>query len=903
MEFPHSWRRLVALGVRSLLAAMVLVLWVGASQAVQAADIEVNSVSDNTLDDEFCTLREAIMHAQGSGNGDCTVGDSGADRIAFAPGLGASPVITLTAGQLPLIESELTISGTVTVDANQLSRHFQITSTGALTLDGLILVNGKVGNTAGNNETGGAIYNAGGRLTLINTDILSNTAYRGGGFYSIGGQVSVSGGKIAGNTAGNIGGGFANYEGSGQVTLTNTLILSNTADGYGGGFYNWGQVTLISARILSNTSFNWGGGFYNYYGGQVTLTNTLILSNTARYGGGFYNESGQVSVNGGKIAGNTGDGYGGGFYNYYGSQVTLTNTLILSNTATNQGGGFYNEDGGEVTVSQSCIVGNSDVAVVDEGAGSTDARHNWWGAPTGPSINGPGYGDSVSKDVVFAPFLTAAPEGCPELAVPLELHKAVTPVGVLLPGQPVSYTLVVSNTSELTLTDVSLVDQVPAGFAVQETIPPAQEGPSWSLGELGPGEVVTVEVRGVVSSTLSSDRTITNTAVLSSPVLAEPVTSEAHSPVEVSRLSWAASSASALESSGSLSLSVQLQPVNPYATVTVVYASQDGSAIAGSDYLTASGVLTFAPGVSEQVVMVTLVDDEQLEATEHFTLTLSNPQGASLDLAQVGVEVLDDDSGLSVGPSELAQLEGNSGSTLYRYVLTRTGYLTREAAVSYTVTGGAGVDGNDITVGQPLSGTVAWAVDEITQTLVITVAGDTLLEADEVFTVTLSNPQGAQLLNDTATGVIVNDDQASLRVEVENPAQAAAVGQVSAVTFTVSLSGSVDVSVTVDYATQDGTATAGEDYSPVSGTLPFSGQSGEIRPVVVAVNPERSGQPAEHFSLVLSNVQAQGRSVTLVNQGVAGVTLPDVPGTPEEPQEPEEPGETEQRLFLPVIQP
>src|SRR5690554_4226489 len=123
MEFPHSWRRLVALGMRSLLAAMVLVLWMDATQAAQAANIEVDSVADNTMSDSACTLREAILHAQGSGNGDCAPGDSGADTITFAPSLGTSPKITLDGEQLPLISSEITISGTVTVDAAGLSRH------------------------------------------------------------------------------------------------------------------------------------------------------------------------------------------------------------------------------------------------------------------------------------------------------------------------------------------------------------------------------------------------------------------------------------------------------------------------------------------------------------------------------------------------------------------------------------------------------------------------------------------------------------------------------------------------------------------------------------------------------------------------------------------------------------
>ncbi|HXF62773.1 MAG TPA: hypothetical protein VNK95_14210 [Caldilineaceae bacterium] len=85
----------------------------------------------------------------------------------------------------------------------------------------------------------------------------------------------------------------------------------------------------------------------------------------------------------------------------------------------------------------------------------------------------------------------------------------------------------------------------------------------------------------------------------------------------------------------------------------------------------------------------------------------------------------------------------------------------------------------------------------------------------------------------------------------------------------------------------------------MSSTLSFSGQSGQAQLVVVAVNPERRGQPAEQFSLVLSNVQAQGRAVTLLNQGTAGVTLPGAPTSLDPGEQP--PGL--RRLFLPYLQP
>ena len=65
--------------------------------------------------------------------------------------------------------------------------------------------------------------------------------------------------------------------------------------------------------------------------------------------------------------------------------------------------------------------------------------------------------------------------------------------------------------------------------------------------------------------------------------------------------------------------------------VTVDYATADGTATAGADYTAASGTLTFAPGETEQTVVVTILDDAHDEGDEAFTLTLSNPSGARIE--------------------------------------------------------------------------------------------------------------------------------------------------------------------------------------------------------------------------------------------------------------------------------
>ena len=65
-------------------------------------------------------------------------------------------------------------------------------------------------------------------------------------------------------------------------------------------------------------------------------------------------------------------------------------------------------------------------------------------------------------------------------------------------------------------------------------------------------------------------------------------------------------------------------------TVTVDYATADGTATAGADYTAASDTLTFAAGETAKTVSVTVLDDSHNEGTETMTLTLSNASGARI---------------------------------------------------------------------------------------------------------------------------------------------------------------------------------------------------------------------------------------------------------------------------------
>ncbi len=87
---------------------------------------------------------------------------------------------------------------------------------------------------------------------------------------------------------------------------------------------------------------------------------------------------------------------------------------------------------------------------------------------------------------------------------------------------------------------------------------------------------------------------------------------------------------------------VTLSPAGP-ATVTVRYATVNGSALAGSDYTAASGVLTFMPGQTSKTLTVNLRGDTGVEPDGTFTVKLSAPTGATLRDGQGLGTILNDD--------------------------------------------------------------------------------------------------------------------------------------------------------------------------------------------------------------------------------------------------------------------
>ena len=113
-------------------------------------------------------------------------------------------------------------------------------------------------------------------------------------------------------------------------------------------------------------------------------------------------------------------------------------------------------------------------------------------------------------------------------------------------------------------------------------------------------------------------------------------------------------------------------------------------------------------------------------------------------------------SGLpSVSIGDAVGAEGNSGSSDLGFTVSLSEASSDAVTVGYTTANGTATAGSDYTAN---SGTVSFAPGVISQQLNVAVLGDTAVESNETFTVTLSNPTGATLAAGAAIGTITNDD-------------------------------------------------------------------------------------------------------------------------------------------------
>lgn len=208
-------------------------------------------------------------------------------------------------------------------------------------------------------------------------------------------------------------------------------------------------------------------------------------------------------------------------------------------------------------------------------------------------------------------------------------------------------------------------------------------------------------------------------------------------------------------SAATLDFVINLSPVAS-ADVSVDYATSDGSAVAGSDYQSQSGSLIFAAGETSKAVSVPVIGDTQIESDESLSLTLSGvSENARIARAAASGVIVDDDlPGVSV--SDLSLSESNSP---FSFRVSLSDPLGEAVTLDYRTEAGTATGSDDF---QSVSGTLTIAAGEQQANIDVTVIDDSVVEADEQFSLQLSNiSANARLVNASASATILNDDAAA----------------------------------------------------------------------------------------------------------------------------------------------
>lgn len=195
--------------------------------------------------------------------------------VTFNCGIAPVSILTLAAFTVTNGES-VTVDGSalITLDAAEGHRLFSVQSGGALRLRNLNLIRGR-------SDGGGAIYNAG-NLTLDGVRITQSFAVGSGA----GGGVVIQNSALVANGAESIGGALSSQGGS--LAIENSTFEGNQADTFGA-LDIASDATLRNITVRGNTATGGCGGGIGVQTGQVTIADSLIITNSAAScGGGVY---------------------------------------------------------------------------------------------------------------------------------------------------------------------------------------------------------------------------------------------------------------------------------------------------------------------------------------------------------------------------------------------------------------------------------------------------------------------------------------------------------------------------------------------------------------------------------------------------------------------------------------
>ena len=317
-------------------------------------------------------------------------------------------------------------------------------------------------------------------------------------------------------------------------------------------------------------------------------------------------------------------------------------------------------------------------------------------------------------------------------------------------------------------------------------------------------------------------------------------------------LQFSAANYTVAEKGGTAMISVTRTGGN-LGAVSVNYTTLNGTATAGSDYVAASGTLNWADGdASPRNFAVTINDDALNEVNETVNLTLTNPTGGAVlgGLSSAALTITDDDPMPGLSISDVSKAEGDNGMTDFVFTVTLSAASGQNVFVDYVTADGTAHANSDFAF---LTGNLGIGAGTMSRDITVHVFGDTQFEPNETFFLNLSNPAGATITKSQGKGTIVNDDSSQAGTFAFSAGSYSANENGGQATVTVSRTGGSNGAVSVQYATSNGTAVVGSDYTSATGTLNWADGDTASKTFVVPINNDSLDEADETINLTLTN--------------------------------------------------
>ncbi len=782
------------------------------------------------------SLRAAVMEANAL---------DGDDTILLIPGtfkltIAGSGEDGSASGDLDVTIDSVTIIGSGTdqtfIDAAGLDRVFDVRPGATLSLKNLTLLGGRT-------LLGGGVLNQG-TLILENVVITDNTADFGGGIYNdlirstlIGALTSAdttmqvvnaaifptqvpfdvtidservritSIATVAGVSTFSISRGIngttaavhaavANVTLVGSASLSNVTITRNEARLQGGGLFNKSTLTLTNIDMLTNNSNSQGGGLFNQ--GTVTIVDTTFDGNSAAAtGGAIYNDAigggstSEIDITSSTLSNNDAGVKGGAIYNT--DLISALNSTISGNSAGSSGGGIFNTPHLDPAIAAT-VTANFDITNVTVVLNTTDSFG-------GGIVNVLGGQVSVRNTIVSGNIARKSDSDISGAFISRganfigDAGSSTGLVNFLLGDQVGSTTspfdavfAALADNGGATKTHALLEGSAAIGRGDNSGGEPIdQRGgirPTDTTADVGAFEIQAnrLSITNVTLIEGDTGSTLFNFAILLDKAAAEPI--------------------------------------------TVHFATEADSAKEGSDYIQASGDVTFAPGELTKVITIEVNGDITSEATEQFFVRLSNAINATIIDDKATGTIQNDDAYVSI--TDVSRVEGDTGTQTLVFTVTLDAPTVYDVTVDFETANNTAIAGSDYvaTSGQlTFDATAVDPANRVSQTITVTYNGDLTLEAFESFFVNLTNGIDSNLdavpFRDAQGLGTIKNDEISVLLQ-DTAAVTEGDSGTAPMTFTVTLLQPVGTEVKITAATVSGSAIGGSDYVSKTQVLTFA---------------------------------------------------------------------------------